>query len=65
MFKDGVWFAVVNPHSANGSTMKRWPEFLKRLENEGYSINYEYTSGSGDASSITRRILQEGYKHII
>lgn len=59
------WFAVVNPQSANGSTLKRWPVYLKRLEEEGYLINYEYTTGPRDATRMTQRILQEGYTHII
>ncbi|WP_407308814.1 diacylglycerol/lipid kinase family protein [Desulfosporosinus sp. SB140] len=65
MLDEGAWYAVVNPHSAGGCTGKRWPEFLKRLEHEGYSVEFEYTSGPGDATDLTRKILQAGYKHII
>lgn len=65
MANDRVWFAVVNPHSANGSTGKRWPGFLKQLKHHGYSIDFAYTSGTGEATSITRRILQEGHTRII
>lgn len=59
------WFAVVNPHSANGSTRKRWPQYLKRLREEGYSIDFAYTTGPGDAIQITQRALKEGCTHII
>jgi len=59
------WFAVVNPHSANGSTRKRWPQYLKRLRAEGYSIDFAYTAGPGDAIQITQRALKEGRTHII
>lgn len=65
MSKRERWYAVVNPQSANGSTLKRWPVYLKRLEDEGYLIKYEYTSGPRDATRLTQRILQEGYTHII
>jgi len=65
MLKRERWFAVVNPQSANGSTRKRWPAYLKRLEDEGYLINYEYTTKPRDATHITQRILSEGYTHII
>lgn len=59
------WFAVVNPHSANGKTRKRWPQYLKRLRGEGYLIDFAYTSGPGDAVEITRQALREGRLRII
>ncbi len=59
------WFAVVNPHSANGSTRKRWPQYLKRLRDEGYSIDFTYTTGPGDAIRITQRALKEGCTQIM
>ncbi|AFM41902.1 conserved protein of unknown function BmrU [Desulfosporosinus acidiphilus SJ4] len=65
MINNDVWFAVVNPQSANGCTRKRWPKFLQRLEQEGYTVDFAYTLGPGDATSITRRVLHEGYTRII
>lgn len=65
MLKRDRWFAVVNPQSANGNTLKRWPAYLKRLEEEGYLIRYEYTTGPRDATHMTQRILLEGYSHIM
>ena len=65
MLKNKRWFAVVNPQSANGSTKKRWPEYLIRLREEGYLIDFAYTSEPGDATQITQKILKEGYTHII
>ncbi|HBV86986.1 MAG TPA: lipid kinase [Desulfosporosinus sp.] len=59
------WFAVVNPHSANGSTRKRWPLYLKRLRDEGFNIDFEYTSRPGDAILITQKALLSGCTHII
>lgn len=59
------WFAVVNPHSANGSTGKRWPQYLRRLQEEGYLIDFAYTTGPGDATQITREALKEGCSQII
>ncbi|EHQ90042.1 diacylglycerol/lipid kinase family protein [Desulfosporosinus youngiae] len=59
------WFAVVNPHSANGSTRKRWPHYLKRLQDEGYLIDFVYTSKPGDATRITQQALNNGCTHII
>ncbi|KUO78869.1 MAG: lipid kinase [Desulfosporosinus sp. BRH_c37] len=65
MLKNERWFAVVNPQSANGSTRKRWPEYLRRLREDGYQIDFAYTTEPGDAIRITRRTLKEGYTHII
>lgn len=65
MLINDCWFAVVNPQSANGSTRKRWPEYLIRLRESGYLIDFAYTTEPGDASRITQRVLKEGYSHII
>ena len=65
MVKNDSWFAVVNPQSANGNTKKRWPEYLIRLREDGYLIDYAYTTETGDATRVTQRILKEGYTHII
>ena len=65
MLKQDRWFAVINPHSANGRTRKRWPEYLDRLREEGYLIDFAYTTGPGDATHITQRILKKGYRKVI
>ncbi len=65
MLKNDSWFAIVNPQSANGSTRKRWPEYLIRLREDGYLIDFAYTTEPGDATRVTQRILKEGYTHII
>ena len=65
MLINDCWFAVVNPQSANGSTKKRWPEYLIQLRESGYLIDFAYTTEPGDASRITQRVLKEGYSHII
>lgn len=59
------WFAVVNPHSSNGKTLNKWPLYHKRLRDEGYPIDYAYTTGPGDGVDITKKVLKEGYTHII
>ena len=65
MLKNDSWFAVVNPQSANGSTRKRWPEYLIQLRKDGYLIDFAYTTEPGDATRVTQRLLKEGYTHII
>jgi len=65
MLKNIQWFAIVNPKSSNGSTGKRWPEYLMRLREDGHLIDFVYTTESRDATRVTQRILKEGYTHII
>ena len=65
MLKNNSWFAIVNPQSANGSTRKRWSEYLMRLREDGYLIDFVYTTEPGDATRITQRILKEGFTHLI
>ena len=65
MLKNETWFAVVNPHSANGRTRKRWPEYLIKLREAGYLIVYSYTTEPGEATRITQRMLEAGYTQII
>jgi len=65
MLKNESWFAVVNPQSASGSTRKRWPKYLRRLRDDGYLIDFVYTTEPGDATRVTQRVLYEGYTHII
>ncbi|SDH16337.1 diacylglycerol/lipid kinase family protein [Desulfosporosinus hippei] len=65
MHKSSQWFAIVNPHSANGKTQKRWPHYHKRLLEEGFFIDYTYTTGPGEGTRITRNLLKDGYTHII
>jgi len=65
MLKNERWFAVVNPQSSNGNTRKRWPEYLIRLREDGYLVDFAYTTEPGDATRITQRILKEGYTQII
>ena len=65
MLEKNRWFAVVNPQSSNGNTRKRWPEYLMRLREDGYLIDYAFTTEPGDATRITQRLLKEGYTHII
>lgn len=65
MLKKESWFAVVNPQSGSGRTRKRWPKYLRRLRDDGYLIDFAYTTEPGDATRVTQRVLYEGYTHII
>lgn len=58
------WFAVVNPASANGQTRKIWPKIYKRLIEQGINVEYGYTSGPGEATTLTRQALHN-YSQIL
>ncbi|AFL99186.1 conserved protein of unknown function BmrU [Desulfitobacterium dehalogenans ATCC 51507] len=52
------WFAVVNPASANGQTRRIWPKIYKSLLDQGINLEFAYTTGPGDATTLTRQALQ-------
>jgi len=60
-----TWFAIVNPQSANGRTRKRWPEYLAKLREAGYLIDFAYTTESRVATRMTQSILKAGYTQIM
>ncbi|HZK52649.1 MAG TPA: diacylglycerol kinase family protein [Desulfosporosinus sp.] len=65
MLINETWFAIVNPQSANGRTRKRWPEYLAKLREAGYLIDFAYTTESRVATRMTQSILKAGYTQIM
>ncbi len=57
--------AIVNPASANGATLKRWPEIAAAFEQEGVTIEQSFTEGPGHATELTRQYLQGGFNLIV
>lgn len=57
--------AVVNPASANGATLKRWPEIASAFEKEGIHFAHSFTEGPGHATELTRDYLQGGYNLVV
>ncbi|MCL6580460.1 MAG: diacylglycerol kinase family lipid kinase [Firmicutes bacterium] len=57
--------AIVNPASANRTTGRVWPSISTRLRRSGLEHDCAVTSGPGEATLLTRRALQDGYKTII
>ncbi|MGI1660019.1 MAG: diacylglycerol/lipid kinase family protein [Desulfitobacterium sp.] len=51
------WFAIVNPASANSQTRKIWPKVYKRLLDQKIDLDYAYTAGPGEATTLTRQAL--------
>ena len=52
---DTPTLVVVNPVSAGGQTMRRWPQIRTALREAGIDIHAHLTTGRGDATLVTRR----------
>jgi len=59
-----TWFAVVNPASANGKTRKTWPKLYKKIREQDIALDYVFTNGPEEATTITRQALQS-YSQIL
>jgi YegS/Rv2252/BmrU family lipid kinase len=57
--------AVVNPNAASGRTGKRWPQIARRLERCIGNVSAHFTEDRGHAISLTRALLEQGYRTII
>ena len=57
--------AIVNPASANGRTGRAWRRIAEALAAAGLRFDSRHTSGSREATLLTRSALQQGYRTII
>jgi diacylglycerol kinase family enzyme len=58
-------FIIVNPVSANSTTVKDWPQFEKVLQDSNYDFEAVLTERPGHATELTRQALKAGYKTIM
>ena len=58
-------FVVVNPNSAGGATMKRWPRTSEKLERQIGKFEYEFTNAAGVATMLAEKAIQNGFEKII
>ncbi len=58
-------FFVVNPHSANGSTGKRWGELSAVISRALPDFSVEFTKGPMDAARIAREAIKKGFECIV
>ncbi len=56
---------VVNPASAGGRTMRRWPEIARALRSNGIVFDVHLTAGPGDAVVAVRAALRDGFGRIV
>lgn len=59
------WLAIVNPYSANSSTAKSWPYFLKQIKDSGIKIDYCLTKEPEEATDIVGKAVSAGKTKII
>ncbi len=56
---------IVNPKSANGRTLKQWPEIEATIKKYLPEFDHEFTKGPRDAARITTESLKAGYEMIV
>lgn len=57
--------AIVNPASASGRTARRWRSIVAALERDGERLDVQLTTGPGDAITIVRRLLADGFRDLV
>lgn len=58
-------YIIVNPISANKTTIKEWPRFEKTLSEAGYLFEVALTEYPGHASELAKKALKLGYKTVM
>jgi diacylglycerol kinase (ATP) len=53
-------FFVVNPHSANGRTLRRWEELRQELERRLGEVRFELTQGTMHAARLAASAIEAG-----
>lgn len=58
-------FVIVNPDSAGGATMKRWPRVSEKLERAIGKFDYDFTNAEGVATLLANSAVKNGFDKII
>lgn len=58
-------YLVVNPHSANGQTGRRWAEISARVTRALGEVSVGFTRSALDATRLTREALRQGYELVV
>jgi diacylglycerol kinase (ATP) len=56
---------IVNPASAGGRTLKRWPALREALKAAGVAHDVHHTTAPFDATTTTRSALDAGYTRVV
>jgi len=63
---DPSTLVVVNPVSAGGQTIRRWPRIRAALREAGVGIHAHLTLCPGDATAVTREeITHQGVRRVV
>lgn len=60
-----VAFVVMNPASAGGRTLRRWPRTLRALRSAGVTCEVHRTTAPGDATHAVRAALESSFRTIV
>lgn len=58
-------FFIINPNSAGGSTMRKWPITCEKLERLIGEFDYEFTNAEGVATLLAYEAVKKGYNQIV
>ena len=58
-------FVVLNPASAGGRTLRRWPATTRALRSAGVTFEVHRTAGPGDATDAVRTAIRHGCRTIV
>jgi diacylglycerol kinase (ATP) len=61
----GDAFVVMNPASAGGRTLRRWPATMRALRAAGVTFEVHHTAGRGDATHAVRSARERGTRTIV
>jgi YegS/Rv2252/BmrU family lipid kinase len=56
---------VLNPASAGGRTLRRWPALATAMRREGIGFDLHHTTGPGDATRVVRDALRAGVGRVV
>lgn len=59
------YFFIVNPNAGQGRTGRIWERLVQELEQRHVDYGYVFTSAPGEATELTRDVVEAGYGTIV
>jgi len=59
------WWIVVNPAAGSGKAEREWSGIARALVEEDLSFSVSFTQKTGEATTLVRKAIEEGYRKII
>ncbi|MCB9080307.1 MAG: diacylglycerol kinase family lipid kinase [Lewinellaceae bacterium] len=60
-----MWYIIINPTAGGGRAGRRWPEIARILQQDGWAYTHHFTTGSGEAETIARDAIRQGYRKLL